>query len=152
MVLFTKYNSSVECNSHQEICHSTPRTSITTFCSTVQIQAFTFLPPGRCTCWFGLIERVILVLKTGPVKIESDILGSNLLLQSFFYAGCKLHAGLDIFYFQKSYASKKSLFTPVIITITKFLKCAVQSLITNSFINSCCHFEAFGGKRANWIL
>ena len=83
MVLFKKYNSSIECNSHQEMCHSTPRTNMTTFCSTVQIQACTFLSWSHCMCYFCLIERVILVLKTGPIKIESNILSLNLLLQSF---------------------------------------------------------------------
>ena len=44
----------------------------------------------------------------------------------FFYVGCKLPASLDIFYFQKF------LFTLVIITITKFLKCTVSSQTLSS--------------------
>ena len=77
------------------------------------------------------------MLKTGPIKIESDILGPN--HPEFFYADCKLPAGLDIFYFQRS------LFMQAI-TITKVRECAHTLSSKNSFINSCCYFQAFSGK------
>ena len=124
MVLFIKYNSSIECISHQEICHSTPRTNMTTFCSTVLIQVLIFLSPGHCTCvenWSHQNRTQYPRSKSSPPEF-------------FFYTGCKLFAGLDIFHFQNS------LFTRVIITITKFLKCAAYSLITTSLIDSWCYF------------
>ena len=56
------------------------------------------------TCWFCLIERVILVLKTGPIKIESNTLGPTLFLQGFFMWTANTLRALKSFIFKSLFS------------------------------------------------
>ena len=87
-VLFTNITPRLNAIASKKCATLTPEPTWLTFAVQFKFQ-FTFLSAGHCTCWFCLIEWVILVLKTGPIKIEGNILGSNLLLPPKFFL-CRL--------------------------------------------------------------